>query len=79
MTEKLRFHRKKHDENGNVVVSPSTGSGSTDHTVAHTAEPGQIGRLENGVVVRQEEEEEQPQMNIVTTIVRGAFGCSLLS
>lgn len=71
MSEKFRFHRKKHDDEG-AVLSPSTNSASTDNSVVTptSAEPGQVGEAENGVVAHgNEEEEQQPQMNIVTTIV----------
>jgi len=69
MTEKLRFHRKKHSADG-FPVTPSTDSASTENAPVNV-EPGQVGEAENGVVGHHEdeEEEEQPKMNIVTTIV----------
>lgn len=66
MTEKLRFHRKKHDGEAAVVASEST---MVDGTLA---EPGQVGVAEDGVVAHHEEE-EVPQMNIITTVVRLPF------
>ncbi|CAD6591241.1 MAG: hypothetical protein TREMPRED_006041, partial [Tremellales sp. Tagirdzhanova-0007] len=76
MSEKFRFHRKKHDEEG-AVPSPSTNSATTDNSIVTppSAEPGQVGEAENGVHAGGNEEEEQrPQMNIVTTIVSMTLG-----
>ena len=71
VSEKL-FHRKKHDDDG-VPVTPTTNSGSIVNDLpssSTTADPGRVGRAENGVVARHEEEEEEvPQMNITTTVV----------
>lgn len=68
--DKFRFHRKKHDEEG-VAVTPSTNSGSSenDPSAPRTAEPGQLGRAEKGIVPHEDEDEHLPQMNITTTIV----------
>ena len=69
----MRFHRKKHDEDG-VTPSPTTdavaslpedGSASTDLTPS--AGPTQVGQAEKGIT--EEDEEEVPQMNVVCTIV----------
>ena len=69
----MRFHRKKHDEDGiapsptadAVAPLPEDGSATTDLTPS--AEPAQVGQAEKGIT--GDDEEEMPQMNVVCTIV----------
>lgn len=67
--DKMRFHRKKHDEEeGTSSVSTGTGEANGNTGAANVATPTAAGTATQHAD-DDEEEEEQPQMNIISTVV----------
>ncbi|ORY32632.1 Sodium/calcium exchanger protein-domain-containing protein [Naematelia encephala] len=65
VSEKMRFHRKKHDDLSSSVTV------TNEETVPNGARNATPSQAENGAVRSEdeEEEEEQPQMNVPSTII----------